>query len=64
MLKTSRRPAESAPLVAYLQGIPDLVEGYRIFREELAKSNSTGPAPQLIMVRPMVFLRKSAAEIC
>ncbi|KWU42314.1 UDP-Glycosyltransferase/glycogen phosphorylase [Rhodotorula sp. JG-1b] len=32
-----------------IQGIPDLVEGYRLFREELAKSNSPGPAPQLIM---------------
>lgn len=49
--------ADHLPL---LQGIPDLVEGYRLFREELSKSNSPGPAPQLIMVRPLPFLRGSA----
>ncbi|GAA5875124.1 hypothetical protein JCM3774_001643 [Rhodotorula dairenensis] len=31
------------------KGIPDLVEGYRLFRQQLTDSDTPGPAPQLIL---------------
>lgn len=31
-------------------GIPDLVEGYRLFRERIEKAGKSSRAPQLILV--------------
>jgi hypothetical protein len=38
------------------KGIPDLVEGYRLFREKLKSENHEGQAPQLVMVRRIFVL--------
>lgn len=48
------------------KGIPDLVEGYRLFREQLkseGKDKDGNTSPQLIMVRPACGVPSSGAAL-